>query len=138
MTDIMREWNEALTAPKCEHGHLAPVCDLCKKDAEIAALRAELAQAMKERSRAIAVGDDMEQEVERLTAERDAAFAMSRCECATDEACANLAQLRAEVAGLREALHSIAWSRPPGPTSKAVEALEAKALAALAARKGTT
>ena len=39
MTDIMREWNEALTAPKCQHGHLAPVCDLCKKDAEIAALQ---------------------------------------------------------------------------------------------------
>ena len=32
----------------------------------VTALRAELAQAMKERSRAIAVGSDMEQEVERL------------------------------------------------------------------------
>ncbi len=51
MGDIMREWNEALTAPKCEHGHLAPVCDLCKKDAEIAALRedAERYRALKER-----------------------------------------------------------------------------------------
>lgn len=34
--------------------------------ADNAALRAELAQAMKERARAIAVGDDMEQEVEQL------------------------------------------------------------------------
>lgn len=34
--------------------------------AEITRLRAELAQAMQERSRAIAVGSDMEQEVERL------------------------------------------------------------------------
>ena len=34
--------------------------------------------------------------IETLTAERDAAFAMSRCE--TDEACANLARLTAEVA----------------------------------------
>jgi predicted nucleic acid-binding Zn-ribbon protein len=33
---------------------------------DVAALRAALAQAMKERSRAIAVGDDMEQEVDRL------------------------------------------------------------------------
>lgn len=37
-----------------------------KQDDEKATLRAELAQAMKERSRAIAVGDDFEQEAERL------------------------------------------------------------------------
>ena len=35
---------------------------------EITRLRAELTQAMKERSRAISVGDDLEQEVERLRA----------------------------------------------------------------------
>ena len=34
--------------------------------------------------------------VERLTAERDAAFAMSKCECSPDEACANLVRLTAE------------------------------------------
>jgi chromosome segregation ATPase len=39
-----------------------------------------------------------------LRAERDAAFAMSRCECGTDEACANLAKLRAEVERLRKPL----------------------------------
>jgi len=37
-----------------------------------------------------------------LRAERDAAFAMSRCECGTDEACANLAKLRAEVERLTD------------------------------------
>ena len=52
------------------------------------------------------------------------------------EAAREIRNLRAEVAGLREALHEIAWSRPLGRTSKMVEALEKKALAALAARKG--
>ncbi len=50
---------------------------------------------------AAAVTAAKDAEIARLTAERDAAFAMSRCECATDEACAELAKLRAEVAGLR-------------------------------------
>lgn len=39
---------------------------------------------------------------DRLTAERDAAFAASRCQCATDEACRELAKLHAEVAKLRD------------------------------------
>ena len=34
--------------------------------------------------------DEAMVEIERLTNERDAAFAMSRCECGTDEACTNL------------------------------------------------
>jgi hypothetical protein len=57
----------------------------------------------------------MQREIDRLTAERDAAFAMSRCECGTDEACAELAKLReqlalaesvraAQVAGLTEGM----------------------------------
>jgi|688.fasta_scaffold03608_30 hypothetical protein len=33
-------------------------------------------------------------EVARLTKERDAAFAMSRCECSSDEACRNISKLR--------------------------------------------
>jgi hypothetical protein len=40
----------------------------------------------------------MQREIDRLTAERDAAFAMSRCECGTDEACAELAKLREQLA----------------------------------------
>ena len=36
---------------------------------------------------------------------------------------------------LREALHEIAWHRPPGRTYKIVETLESKALAALEATK---
>lgn len=40
-------------------------------------------------------------EVARLTKERDAAFAMSRCECSSDEACRNISKLR-------EALDTIA------------------------------
>ena len=34
-------------------------------------------------------------------AERDAAFAMTRCECGADEACANLARMGAEIERLR-------------------------------------
>ena len=41
-------------------------------------------------------------ERDQLLAERDAAFAMSRCECNSDEACANLAKLHADVERLRE------------------------------------
>ncbi len=43
-------------------------------------------------------------EVEALRQQRDAAFAMSKCECGTDEACANLGKLHAEVEALRKAL----------------------------------
>ena len=41
-------------------------------------------------------------EIDRLKAERDAAFAMSRCECGPDECCANLVRLHKEIANLRE------------------------------------
>lgn len=41
------------------------------------------------------------EEVARLTKERDATFAMSRCECSADEACANIAKLQAELAALK-------------------------------------
>jgi hypothetical protein len=50
-------------------------------------------------------------------AERDAAFEMSRCECGTDEACANLARLHRERdAAVADAeryrwLRDVAWSR---------------------------
>ena len=37
-----------------------------------------------------------------LERERNAAFAMSKCECGTDEACANLAKLHAELAEARK------------------------------------
>jgi len=49
---------------------------------------------------------------------------------------AQVAALEVDAGRMREALHSIAWSRPLGPTTKMVEKLEAIALAALAARKG--
>lgn len=46
---------------------------------------------------------DIKAENANLRAERDAAFAMSKCECGADEACANLARLRADMAELRKA-----------------------------------
>lgn len=55
--------------------------------------------------------DEAMAEIDGLTKERDAAFAMSRCECGTDEACANLVakdgeieRLQAENAALRRQL----------------------------------
>jgi hypothetical protein len=44
------------------------------------------------------------------------------------------AALRERVKVLEDALHSIAWTRGPGTTSKLVEVLESKALAALEAK----
>lgn len=60
MTDIVERLRKMRNDTAC----YPEVCD----DAmgEILYLRLQLAQAMKERSRAIAVGDDLEQEVERL------------------------------------------------------------------------
>lgn len=83
--------------------------------AEITRLRAELAQAMQERARAIAVGDDMEQEAERL---RDQLHLAEVARAAQVEGLAQGAagwrerseQLAAEVAGLREALLQCAES----------------------------
>lgn len=55
--------------------------------------------------------DEAMAEIDGLTKERDAAFAMSRCECGTDEACANLVakdgeieRLQAENTALRQQL----------------------------------
>lgn len=45
--------------------------------------------------------DEAMAEIERLTKERDAAFAMSRCECGTDESCANLVAKDGEIERLQ-------------------------------------
>lgn len=50
------------------------------------------------------------EECEQLRAERDEAFRMSRCECGTNECCANLVKHSAELAALRaenEALRTV-------------------------------
>ena len=52
----------------------------------------------------VVVARQLERELAEALEERDAAFAMSRCECGTDEACANLARLHAELAEARKAL----------------------------------
>lgn len=51
---------------------------------------------------ALCLHSEASAEIERLKSERDASFAMSRCECGTDEACANMASYRAEIARLTE------------------------------------
>lgn len=47
-------------------------------------------------------------EIERLKRERDAAFAMSRCECSPDECCANLVALKAKQVADVEAVMRLA------------------------------
>jgi hypothetical protein len=54
------------------------------------------------------------QTIERLEAERDAAFAMSRCQCGTDEACANLARVNAENAALKADALRYRWLQEVG------------------------
>lgn len=44
-----------------------------------------------------------------LEAERNAAFAMSKCECGADEACANLARMQARIAELEAAQPPEGW-----------------------------
>lgn len=45
--------------------------------------------------------------IKALVAERDAAFAMSRCECESNEACKNLVALHDEVERLKSALREV-------------------------------
>lgn len=49
---------------------------------------------------------ETEASVERLRAERDAAFKMSRCECGPDECCANLVRLHSEIDSLKQFLRT--------------------------------
>ncbi len=51
-----------------------------------------------------------DQATEALRAERDAAFRMSRCECASDECCANLVKHQQRAERLAEALRDAATS----------------------------
>src|SRR5690606_34586964 len=70
----------------CQHGNWPP-CDHCDEiDAAVAHAIAPL-----------------QAEIEALRAERDAAFRMSRCECASDECCANLVKHQQRAERLAEA-----------------------------------
>ena len=62
--------------------------------------------------KAQAAWEALKAENERLTRERDEAFRMSRCECGPDECCANLVQLHAENARLRDALVNLLDNSP--------------------------
>jgi hypothetical protein len=48
--------------------------------------------------------DGLHDRIEQLEKERDAAFALSKCECGTDEACANLVKLHDRIAQLEDQL----------------------------------
>ena len=50
---------------------------------------------------------DLLDRIEELERERDAAFSMSKCECASDEACQNLVKLHNERDQLREQISSL-------------------------------
>ena len=66
------------------------------------AMQEQALQALSDDGQWIEHTGRLQAEVARLTEERDAAFAMSRCECSSDEACANLVAASREVEALRE------------------------------------
>jgi len=63
---------------------------------------------------------ELRREVERLTEERNAAFAMSRCECAASEFCAQLVAAETEVEALRADAERYRWLRNNPPMSLCV------------------
>jgi hypothetical protein len=101
---------------------MVSILDLLAREIEAKdALYSELARVKAEREENLAAGQAAANRAERaesalstLRAERDAAFAMSRCECGGDEVCRNLSAmhadrtaLRAEVEGLRKAAKAV-------------------------------
>ena len=63
---------------------------------------------------------ELRREVALLTEERNAAFAMSRCECAASEFCAQLVAAETEVEALRADAERYRWLRNNPPTSLCV------------------
>jgi len=64
--------------------------------------------------------EELRREVALLTEERNAAFAMSRCECAASEFCAQLVAAETEVEALRADAERYRWLRNNPPTSLCV------------------
>lgn len=59
------------TGKICEHKQLARVCELCEKDAEIVALRAQLEQAKAERDNLVFRNDSLREQTTQLLIQRD-------------------------------------------------------------------
>jgi hypothetical protein len=57
----------------------------------------------------------LERELAAMTAERDVAFKMSRCECGTEECCANLVRIQKECAELRKDAERYRTARQMNP-----------------------
>ena len=95
-------------------------------EARIARLERDLAAARRQK--------------ERLREERDAAFAMSKCECGPDECCANLVRLHRDLAAAREALQKIAAieNKMYGPDWDEIQEARVIAINALAAAPATS
>lgn len=78
---------------------------------KIKALRAQVAALTEQRDAAIReigkTAQSMKGDITALTAQLDAAFAMSRCECGAEEACRNLARLRDALGKAREAMRTL-------------------------------
>jgi hypothetical protein len=58
---------------------------------------------------------NLERELAAMTAERDVAFKMSRCECGTEECCANLVRIQKECAELRKDAERYRTARQMNP-----------------------
>lgn len=103
MTHDLVSWLRACATNEPSNDDAAKLWDAADKleaymaDADAHVSRLELVRRQEDEIR------DLKAENAALRAERDAAFAMSRCECGADEACANLARLRAEKDEMRKA-----------------------------------
>ena len=108
MTHDLVSWLRACATNEPSNDDAAKLWDAADKleaymaDADAHVSRLELVRRQEDEIR------DLKAENAALRAERDSAFAMSKCECGADEACANLARLRAEKDEMRKALERIA------------------------------
>ena len=91
-------WKEEL-GEELDYVHLTK--ETYEKVLEMLAAPPDMAAVVAERDRFRDTLQDVRGHYERVCAERDAAFKMSRCECGADEACANLAKLHSERDALR-------------------------------------
>jgi uncharacterized small protein (DUF1192 family) len=129
----------------CKHGQLARSCEICELEQNLASMTADRdsweAQSDERAKDCVMFIEqhdalktrvaELEDEVARLYAERNATFSMSKCECGTSEACANLVRLSDQRDELLEALleiSQVACSMSPEQkiANKALASVKAK------------
>ena len=98
-----------MTAPVCPHGSLARSCEVCERDAEIAALRAQLAEAGRERDHVRAPFDMLQTEVEDAVGALEDANVRRNDDDEIASGIEKLAKDRDELLAMWNAVGSIFW-----------------------------